>query len=96
VRLSAIRATTAEVQGELLRLLARLRVDHDLAYRHPTVVAGVGALVLVLAFGGWVRWMRGRLIHVNTSSVLAAPPGSLDPPAGASYVVNTRIVSWVY
>jgi hypothetical protein len=45
--------------------------------------------------GGWVRGLRGRLIHVNTPSVLAAPPGSLDPPAGASYVVNNRIISFL-
>ena len=25
--------------------------------------------------GGWVRGLRGRLIHVNTPIVLAAPPG---------------------
>jgi hypothetical protein len=31
--------------------------------------------LVVVVFGGWVRWVRGRLIHVNTSSVLAAPPG---------------------
>jgi len=30
---------------------------------------------MFLTFGGWVRWVRGRLIHVNTSCVLAAPPG---------------------
>jgi hypothetical protein len=38
------------------------------AYRYPAIVAGVGALVLVvviLILSGWVRWVRGRLIHVN-------------------------------
>jgi len=44
--LSAIRAAAAEVKRELLCLLARLRVDHDLAYRYPAVVAGVGAQAL--------------------------------------------------
>jgi hypothetical protein len=53
--LSAIRATAAEVQSELLYLLARLGVDHDLADRYPAVVAGVRVF---LVFGGLVRWVR--------------------------------------
>jgi len=58
----------------LLYLLARLGVNGNRAYRHPAIVAGVGALVLVvviLILSGWVRGARGRLIHVNTSCVLA-------------------------
>src|SRR5215204_7302292 len=39
-------AAAAKVQGELFCLFARLRVDHDLAYRYPAVVAGVGAQAL--------------------------------------------------
>jgi hypothetical protein len=43
------------------------------AKEHPAVHAGVGALQasvmrlysVVLPLGGWVRWVRGRLIHVN-------------------------------
>jgi hypothetical protein len=52
------RATAAEVQSELLRLLARLGIDHDLAYADPAVVAGVGALTLVVILSGWVRVVR--------------------------------------
>jgi len=55
----------AEVQRELLRLLARLGVDHELAYRYPAFAAGVGALEAgvtrlygVVILGGWVRWVR--------------------------------------
>jgi hypothetical protein len=67
---------------------------HNAAKEHPAVYAGVGAIMIS---SGWVRWVRGRLFHVNTSCVLAAPPGSLDPPAGASYVVvNSRIIPCVY
>src|SRR5215210_4535646 len=44
---AAVRATTTKVKRELLRLLARLRVDHDLAHSYPAIVADVGALVLV-------------------------------------------------
>src|SRR5215211_8435760 len=40
--LASLCAAAAEVLRELLRLLARLGVDHDLPYRHPAVVAGVG------------------------------------------------------
>src|SRR4051812_28206383 len=40
--LLGVRATATEVQGELLRLLARVGIDNRLAYRHPAVVAGVG------------------------------------------------------
>jgi hypothetical protein len=41
-------ATSAEVKRVLLRLLSRLVVDDDLANRYPAVVAGVGALVVVV------------------------------------------------
>jgi hypothetical protein len=41
-------AAAAEIQGELLRLLASLGVDDRLAYRHPALKAGVGAFVLVV------------------------------------------------
>jgi hypothetical protein len=36
-------ATLAEVKRFFLRLLARLRVDHELPYRHPSIVTGAGA-----------------------------------------------------
>jgi len=74
--LASLRALAAEVKRVLLRLLARLRVDHELAYRYPAVVAGVGALVLVIVvLSGWGRGTRGKLIHVNLLVRLAAPPG---------------------
>jgi hypothetical protein len=64
--LSAIRATTAEVKCVLLRLLAGLGVDHELAKRYPALVAGVGTLSLVVVLSGWVRWERGRLLLVHS------------------------------
>jgi len=42
--------------------------------------AGVVRLYGIVVILGWVRGVCGRLMHVNTSSVLAAPPGSLIPP----------------
>jgi hypothetical protein len=79
--LSAIRAAAAGHALVLHNLAVEvmLRLD-DAAKVYPAVYTGVR---VILVFGGWVRWVRGRLIHVNTSIVLAAPPGSLDPPAGA-------------
>jgi hypothetical protein len=56
----------AKVEREFFYLFARLRVEGDLAYRHPAIVAGVGALVgddvvvlvemriMILS-----RWVRG-------------------------------------
>src|SRR5215217_1166856 len=62
---SAIRAEATKVQSELLRLFARLGVDDNrLAYRHPAIVAGVGAL-----FSGWVRFGCGRVLRVHSSSL---------------------------
>jgi hypothetical protein len=93
--LSAIRAAAAR-HAHVLDYLAVevvLRLDYT-ANVDPAVAAGVRVALILL--GGWVRWVRGRLIHVNTSCVLAAPPGSLDPPAEASYVVNSRIIPCAY
>ena len=89
MRLSAIRATAAEVQGELLRLLAGLVVNDELAYRHPAVVAGVGTPVrtvivaLVVVFGGWARFGCGRVIHGGLLGRLSGLRGSYHLPAGA-------------
>jgi hypothetical protein len=61
VGLSAICAAAAKVEREFFYLFARLRVDHDLAYRYPAIVTGVGALVVVvviLILGRWVRVVR--------------------------------------
>jgi hypothetical protein len=88
-------AAATKVEREFFYLFACLRVEGDLPYRHPAVVAGVG-MVLIVILGRWVHVGCGRVIHVNSSDLLAAPPGSFDPPAGASYVVNSRIVSCSY
>src|SRR5829696_10463785 len=66
-RLPTLRvATTAEIKRVLLYLLARLRVEGDLAYRHPAIVAGTGALVLVVVLlSEWVRVGCARLSAVH-------------------------------
>src|SRR5215217_2546180 len=60
-------ATATEVERKLLYLLARLGVDHDLAYRYPAIVAGVGAFVLVVVVGcsreGIAGWRYSVLVH---------------------------------
>jgi len=75
--LSAIRATVAKVERVLLYLLARLGIDHELAYRYPAVVAGVGPLALAVVLLS--RWVRGyaRLagVHRGSTFLWAAPPG---------------------
>jgi hypothetical protein len=53
-----------EVQGVLFGLLARLRVDHDLAYADPAIVAGVGALVLAIVVGCCVEGIASRRYSV--------------------------------
>ena len=53
-------------------------VDDKMANVDDAFETGVGVVLAVVEIrisGGWVRWVRGRLIHVNTSSVLAVPPG---------------------
>jgi hypothetical protein len=73
-------APAAEVERELLRLLARVRVEDDLAYADPAIVAGVGVLVLVvLLFGRWVRGCaRLSGVHSSASLPFCGPgPGEL-------------------
>jgi hypothetical protein len=61
----------------------RFAILVDVAYEHPAIYAGMGPLEarvvrlygVVGILGGWVRVRCARLLHVNTSSVLAAPPG---------------------
>src|SRR5215218_10744714 len=57
-------AATAEVERMLLRLLTRFGVDDHLAYRHPAIVAGVGAImvavIMVSSGGRWMRYSHGR------------------------------------
>ena len=47
-------AAAAKVEREFFYLFARLRVEGDLPYRHPAIVAGVG-MALILVLGRWVR-----------------------------------------
>src|SRR5829696_4023285 len=88
-RLPTLRvATTAEIKRALLYLLARLRVESDLAYLYPAIVTGVGLTRVILRLGGWVRVGCARL-----SCVHSVPPFSvgrvprLSAPAGPLIVV---------
>jgi hypothetical protein len=69
-----------------LDLFAGTGVLDKMADVDDALEAGVRAIVIRI-FGGWVRFRCARLVHVNTSVVLAAPPGNYHLPAGASYVV---------
>jgi hypothetical protein len=53
---------------------ARHRPDRAL-YVLDLVAALTVELEASFFSGGWVRGLRGRLIHVNSSDLLAAPPG---------------------
>ena len=81
----------------LLRLLARLRVDHDLAYADPAVVTGVG--VRVLGVLGGVAWKGSPAGDIVCSSIGPDSFGpclrEIRPSAGASYVVNGLMMPWV-
>jgi hypothetical protein len=72
VGLSALRATAARDGLEDLYLFAGTGVLDKVPDVDDAIGAGVGAIMFL---SRWVREMRGRLVHVNTSSVLAAPPG---------------------
>ena len=72
--LAVFRALAAEVQRELLRLLARLGVEGDLTYRHAAIVAGVGAsfdVLMVVILGGWLREGYARLLCGHEDARLA-------------------------
>src|SRR5215216_5701723 len=75
---SFVSAAAAEVNGVLLRLLTRLGGGHVLSYRYPAIVAGVG---VILFLSGWVRWWCGKVLHVNSSDLLAGSRG-VAAPAG--------------
>jgi len=88
-------AAAAEVERVLLRLLTRLGVDHDLAYRYPAIVAGVGAFVLVvvvLTRSGWVRWWCARLSGVHWGPFPLVRASGCATTAGAISFSNNRII----
>jgi hypothetical protein len=64
------------------------------------ISAGVRALVLVgveiMISGSWVRGCARLLCGHEDTPSWSVPPGSLDPPAEASYVVNNRIIPCAY
>ena len=65
---------TAEVERVFLCLLARLRVEGDLAYCYPAIVAGTGALQasvvsfysVVVILSEWVCVRCARLSRVHS------------------------------
>src|SRR5215203_5620571 len=73
--LASLRALAAEVQCKLLCLLARLGIDHDLAYADPAVVAGVGVLDLIVILSGWVRVWCARLLCGHEVPLRGPGPG---------------------
>src|SRR5215217_6667888 len=80
--LSAVLAAATKIECVLLYLLARLRVEGDLAYRYPAIVAGVGALVLVVILSRWVRVGCARLSGGHEASPSWSGPRGVSPPPG--------------
>jgi hypothetical protein len=68
------RALAAEVKRKLLYLLARLRVNRNLAYLYSAIVAGVEAsfdIFVVVIFGGWLRVGYARVLCGHEDTRLA-------------------------
>jgi hypothetical protein len=84
-------AAAAKVKREFFYLFARLRVEGDLPYRHPAVVAGVRVIMMIMIFSRWVR-RCARLVgvHRETPSSVGRVPGC-SCTAGAIYVSPTII-----
>src|ERR687884_2308678 len=82
----------AEVERILLCLLASLRVNRNLAYRHPAIVAGVGTQGLkarvvrlngvVVILGGWGRVGCARLLYGHEVPLRGPGPGVLQHRRG--------------
>ena len=85
-------ATTTEVERVLLRLLARLGVEDELAYRYPAIVAGVGVLVLVVGccVEGIAGWRYSVLVHSLYSISVGRVPGCVTT-CGAISVSTHRV-----
>jgi hypothetical protein len=95
-RLSAIRAAAARDGLEDLDLFAGTGVLGKVPDKDDAISAGVRALVLIgveiMISGSWVRGCARLLCGHEDTPSWSVPPGSLDPPAGAS-LCHTYIVS---
>ena len=91
-------ATTARNGLDNLDLFAVV-TDDQMTDEDGAVDAGVGTLEagvmrlygVVVILSGWVRWVRGRLFHVNTSGVLAGSRGA-PTPAGPFTLCPYRLI----
>src|SRR5215210_9196973 len=98
-RLSAICAAAAGQRLDPLDLFARLLVEGDVPEVDVAVKARVWVVLVVGSFAcveGIAGWRYSVLVHSDLQVLWAVPPGSLDPPAGASYVINSRIIPCAY
>jgi hypothetical protein len=69
---AVLEAAATRQRLDALDLFARLLIDGCVAEVDVPVQAGVG---VILVFSGWVRGWCGKVLHVNSSDLLAAPPG---------------------
>jgi hypothetical protein len=81
-------AAAAKVEREFFYLFARLRINRDLPYRHPAVVADVG-MVLILVLGRWVRVGCARLLCGHEVAPSWSVPRGVSPPPGLPTLPTT-------
>jgi hypothetical protein len=71
---SALAGLALEV-NEVLHASVGAAWDDESVPAYALDPAAAVELEASLFSGGWVRGVRGRLVHVNSSDLLAAPPG---------------------
>jgi hypothetical protein len=75
----------------LLRLLACLGVDHELAYRYPAVVADVWVVLVWCCGEGIAGWRYSVLVHSASLFLWAGPPGCFLTRGGFLFDNTRRI-----
>jgi hypothetical protein len=85
----------AKVEREFFYLFARLRVEGDLPYRHPAVVAGVGMVLILWSSVDGCPW--GALDSVVSMRLLLVgrAPGCGTHLRGR-FLFDTIIISNIY
>jgi hypothetical protein len=88
--LSAIRAAAARNGLDDLDLFACTGVLNKVPDVDDAIGAGVGAIMIS---GGWVRWVRGRLLCGHEALLRGPRLREIRPSAEASYVISALIIS---
>jgi hypothetical protein len=85
----------AEVKRVLLYLFACLVVDHELAYRHPAVVAGVWVILILGCCGERIACQRPGVYTVLTQRALSFGSGlGVLPHRRGHLFINSYIIPY--